>query len=496
MSTVYNLNGVTITEYNTPQAYGGVADGVTNCSSAIESLLSANEGGTIYFPEGVYAISRPIKTYPYYDKGVNIILHPSAVIIPIAEMEYMLDIGGLIQNVKVGRGKKIISGGRLETNDGLVTGAAIHINTEAADIDLSEMTILTTGCHGIVLGEQGVSGSTDAYLHNLYIRHGNEANINSGILFYSDDNNVSDCRVYYYGVNMNCQKSAIFNDIHTLANGVYDADQVSLLASADVFLTNYYADSEDTFIRVPTGKSPIIHICNGNYFSYKNNNIVLFDITSSTKIKVNGLNVTCRANTEYIGIKTSYTALADVLNPDNFDINGLSIKYPQYMKNGDPLKGMRTNKKDTSFYPSVLTSDTWYLLGALAVNDTNNHNLKIVSNNGFTEIPLTVKCTSGGVLSADIASGKIITTDSGVYQVGYNLNNSGFDNVSEYPLVNVYIKRVSGGNRTLFRFDLESNLMARISSSGDYSATLSNVSITPDIICSVDCNNETVSIES
>lgn len=494
MSTVYNLDGSVIAEYNTPQAYGGVADGVTDCSTAIESLLAANVGGTIYFPEGVYAISEPIKTYPYYDKGVNIIFHPSAIIKPIAEMEYLLDVGGLSQDVKVGRGKKVIRGGRFETDDGLVTVAAIHINTKATDVDLSDMTIMTTGCSGIILGEQGVSGSTDAYLHNLYVRHGNEANNNSGILFYSDDNNVSDCRVYYYGINMNCQKSAIFADIHTLANGINDADQVSILAAADVWMTNYYADSEDTFVRVPSGKSPCINMCNCNYFSYKNNDVVIFDVPSSAKIKVDGLNVTCRANTEYIGIKTPYSNFANIFNPVNFDIDGLAIKNPQYMKDGDPLKGMQANGKNTFFLPTSMTNSTWYKLGTIATNDTSSQVVELVSSAGKTEIPLSIRCSSSGVISADVASGKIITTDSGSYQIGYQLNNDGFNSASEYPLVDVYIKRVSGGNRTLYRFDMESNLMTRISPSGDHLARLLSLTVTPDIICTVDCDNESIAV--
>lgn len=496
MSTVYNIDGAIISEYNTPQAYEGVADGVTDCSTAIEALLAANIGGTVYFPEGVYAISRPIKTYPYYDKGVNIIFHQSATVIPLAEMEYMLDIGGLSQDTKIGRGKKIISGGRFETNNGLVTKAAIHINTKAADVDLSNMSILTTGCSGINIGEEGVAGSTDAYLHNLYIRHGNVANLNSGIIFYADDNNVSDCRVYYYGINLNCQKSVTFCDIHTLANGVEDAEQVSLLAAADVYMTNYYGDSEDVFVRAVSGKSPCIFMNNCMYFSYKANDVTLFDLTSASKLKVNGLSITCKANTEYTGIKIPYSAFEAVLNPSRFDVEGLLIKNPQYMRNGDPLKSMQTNNKNTFFLSTTLNTGTWYLVGALAVNDTNNHIIRIKSGNGFTDIPLSVKCTSAGVLSADIASGKIITTDSGVYQIGYKLTNSGFDSSSEYPLINVYIKRVSGGNRTLYRFDLESNLMAKISPNGDYLAALSSVSVTPDIICTIDCDNETVAIAS
>lgn len=496
MSTVYNIDGAVISEYNTPQAYGGVADGVTNCSTAIEALLAANIGGTVYFPEGVYAISRPIKTYPYYDKGVNIIFHNSATVIPIAEMEFMLDIGGLSQDANSSRGKKIITGGRFETNDGLVTGAAIHINTKAANVDLSNMTIMTTGCSGIIVGEEGVSGSTDAYLHNLYIRHGNEANVNSGILFYADDNNVSDCRVYYYGINLNCKKSVVFCDIHTLANGVANADQISLLAAADVYLTNYYADSEDTFIRVPTGKSPCLFLNTCMYFSYKSNNVVLFDLTEKSKLKVNGLSVTCRANTEYTGIKMPYSAIDSILSPSAFDIDGLQIKNPQYMKNGDPLKGMRTNDNNTSFYPTAMATGTWYLIGALAVNDTNSHSIKIRSDKGITEIPVSIKCTSAGTLSADTASGKIITTDGGIYQIGYKLINTGFDSASEYPLVNIYIKRVSGGNRTLYRLDMESNLMARISPNGEYTGTIASSTDTPDIICNVDCDSETVSVVS
>lgn len=377
-----------------------------------------------------------------------------------------------------------------------MTGAAIHINTKAADVDLSDMTIMTTGCSGIIVGEEGVSGSTDAYLHNLYIRHGNEANTNSGILFYADDNNVSDCRVYYYGVNLNCQKSAVFCDIHTLANGVANADQVSLLAAADVYLTNYYADSEDVFIRVPAGKSPCLFLNNCIYFSYKSNNVVLFDLTEASKMKVNGLSVTCRANTEYTGIKMPYSAIDSILSPSAFDIDGLKIQNPQYMKNGDPLKGMRTNTKNTAFYPTAIGTGTWYLVGAVTVNDTNNHCIRFKSDQGFVDIPLSVKCTSAGVISVDIASGKIITTDSGVYQIGYKLNNSGFDDNSEYPLVNVYIKRVSGGNRTLYGFSMESNLMARISPAGEYTAVLSGSTDTPDIICNVDCDAETVGIAS
>lgn len=494
MSTVYELNGTAIAEYNTPQAHGAVADGIMDCSTAIESLLADNVGGTVYFPEGVYAISRPIKTYPYYDKGVNIIFHQSATVIPLAEMEYMLDIGGLPQDTKIGRGKKIITGGRFETNNGLVTKAAIHINTKAADVDLSDMSILTTGCSGIIIGEEGVAGSTDAYLHNLYIRHGNVANLNSGIIFYADDNNVSDCRVYYYGINLNCQKSVTFCDMHTLANGVEDAEQVSLLAAADVYMTNYYGDSEDVFVRAVSGKSPCIFMNNCMYFSYKANDVTLFDLTSASKLKVNGLSITCKANTEYTGIKIPYSAFEAVLNPSRFDVEGLLIKNPQYMRSGDPLKSMQTNNKNTFFLPTVLNTGTWYLVGTLAINDTNNHSIKIKSENGFSEIPLSVQCTAQGVLSADVASGKIITTDSGMYQIGYKLINSGFDSASEYPLVNIYIKRASGGSRTLYKFDMESNLMTRISPNGDYLSVLSSTADTPDIVCTVDCDNSSVAI--
>lgn len=493
MQAVYDIAGAVIAELDTPQKYGAVADGVTDCSTAIANLISNNLGGTVYFPDGVYAISEPIETYPTFTNGVNIIFHPSARVIALSAVEFLLDVGSLTEASNTYRGKKIIQGGIFDATNGLVTSAAVRIN--AQNIDFGYATILTSGCNGVVVGTENTSASTDAYLHNLYIRHTSAANTNNGILIYANDNNVESCRVYYYGVNINCiGGSLLFTDIHTLANGVYDADQVSLLISRDVYLTNYYADSEDTFIRTRPNTSPRIYMANCIYYSYKTNDVTIFDIANTAKIKINGFDVTCKANTHYIGVKMPYSSFGSTINPACFDVNGLWINSPEIMQDGDPLKGMRTNNKNTLFLPSELTTGSWYKIGTIAVNDTNRHCISIASDQGIMEIPVTVNCSSAGIISANTASGKIISTDSGVYQLGYKLNNAGFDSASAYPLVDVYIKRVSGGSRTLYRFDMESNLMARISPSGDYLDALSSVSVTPDIICAVNCDNETVGI--
>lgn len=496
MNPLYTYGG-TFAGNDIPQKYGAVADGIADCSAAIAQLLAANVGGAVYFPEGIYGISEPIKTYPYYDKGVNITFHPNAKIVPLTTMEYLLDIGALTEDTVSARGKKIIRGGIFDAYNGLVTKAVIHIRRGVQNIDFSDATIFASGCDGILVGDSGGSSSTDSYLHDLYIRHAGVANSHSGILFYSNDNNIENCRVYYFGTNINCQTGGqFFTDIHTLANGTDTIEQVTLLAKGEIFLTNFYGDSEDVFIKAVSGSIPRLFMNNCNYYSYKDNDVVIFDIEEGAKIKANGLCVTCRANTEYTGVKLPYSSFKDVLNPANFDVNGLLLHNPQYLKDGDPLKGMRTNGKDTFFLPTSMTNGTWYRVGAIATNDTSSQVIELISSAGKTEIPLSVRCSSSGTLSADATSGKIITTDSGTYQIGYKLNNSGFDSASEYPLVDVYIKRLSGASRTLYCFGIKSNYMARISPSGEMNVALSSANMTPDIICTVDCDNGTVAVAS
>lgn len=490
MYKLYDYIGATV-DADTPQKYGALADGVHDCSSAIAQLITANVGGTIYFPEGVYGISEPIKTYPSYSKGVNIILHPSAKIIALSSVNYLLDIGSLSETGGTGRGKKVVQGGIFDANNGNVTNAAVRIN--AQNIDFSGATILTTGCNGVEVGESGVSKSTDAYLHNLFIMHGNVRNTDSGIILYANDNNVSSCRVYYYGVNLNSfGGSELFTDVHTLANGQGGADQVTLLTSSDVYLTNCYGDSEDTFIRTRSGTSPRIHLNNCIYYSYKTNDVVLFDISNTAKIKINGLDLTAK-NASYIGVKMPYSSFKDVLNPLCFDVEGLWINNPQYIRNGDPIKGLQTNGKDPFFLPTSMTNGTWYKVGSIAVNDTVSHVIRLITSGGKTEIPLSVRCSSGGTITVNVASGKVSTTDTGSYQIGVTLANSGFDSSTDYPIVDVYVKRSSGSSRTIYAFNMESNYMARVSPDAE-GVALSSASVTPDKTATINCDTGTLAV--
>ncbi len=50
----------TTTEYVTPQMFGAVADGETDDTEAVQSAL--NQGGVVYFPAGVYKVTRQLTT--------------------------------------------------------------------------------------------------------------------------------------------------------------------------------------------------------------------------------------------------------------------------------------------------------------------------------------------------------------------------------------------------------------------------------------------------
>ena len=60
--------------------HGVPADGKTDASEAIQKLIDNNPNRTIYFPDGIYLVSRPINTPADPQKSVQLVLSNYAVI--------------------------------------------------------------------------------------------------------------------------------------------------------------------------------------------------------------------------------------------------------------------------------------------------------------------------------------------------------------------------------------------------------------------------------
>lgn len=482
-----------LNDLDTPQKYGAKADGVSDDYAAIAAMIEANQGKTVYFPAGVYCVSQPIKTHAENSLFTNLLLNPSAVVRPSAVMEYLLDYGGIGDRTGTPV-KKYITGGMFDASNGKITSAVIHLDSHTSLVDLSNCDIKAKGCSGLLIGDPDNIVPTDANVHNLMIRSDAAENTKSGILLYGTDNNINNVRSYYFGINVDVMVGGQFlSDVHTLASGDGGSNQVAYhLHNADCYLSNCYGDSEETCFKMTGNNVSSLFLCNFFYYSYRANKTTVFDVESSARIKVSGMHVNCRAGNVHVGIKIPYNTFPNIINGLCFDVDGLIINGAQYMQDGDPLKGMQTNAKGICFLPTQLTNGSWYKVGSLAAVNTSSHVIELVSNGGRTEIPLSIHCASDGTMSADVASGRIVTTDSGVYQIGYKLQNSGFDSTQAYPLIGVYIKRTSGASRTLYGFNLWSNYMAQMSPSGGGLETLATASIVPDVVATVDCNDGTV----
>ena len=503
MSYVYDYQGLPLElngMFDTPQNYGAIGDGVADDITAIQAAIESNKGGTVFFPEGVYAISSPIKTYPSDDNFTNLLLHPNAVIVATGNIPYLLDIGGISETFTrySGSRKKFIAGGVYKADNGKVTSAAVHFDNQVYDVDFSNARIHTVNCAGIILGSAtGTQKSTDAYIHHLIIRHSPVSNTSAGIIVYSHDNSISDTRIYYNKIGIQFYGGSTYvNNIHTLANNLQN-DSISFdVHGTNVFFTNTYGDSENTFMKLSKNGSsvPEIMVNNCQYYSYRTIPVTYFDIADYARIKINGLYLHCRSGNTHVGLKFPYNSFNSQMKKDILDVNGLMIINAEYMRNGDPLKGMVSSDKQLVFSQasSAQTVGAWYHIGTFQTNDIAWKSFEFTCSGKTTAIPLNVLCSSSGVLSVDIGSGTVITDDTSTYEIGFSLNNSGFNANSNYPLIDVYLKVVSG-NSIIQNFLLKSHYAINISTPTARGTTeLQTASVTPSLVYTIDCNAGTI----
>lgn len=495
MQPIYNLIGKIVSELNTPQQYGAIADGVSNCSPAIKELITNNAGGTIYFPAGTYAIMEPIVTDSHVDNNVNMIFDPSAKIVPLKAMDYLLDYGGTVTNTQILKTRKVfICGATFDASDTKLNKAAVRIGSYVCNAVFCNCRILTKETDGLIVGETSHVVPTDAYIKDVLIRNSTSDNTNNGLVLNGTDNNIENARVYCYNTNILCNApTQFFNKIHTLANDNGN-DQVSMYLKSGVqaVLSTYYADSEETFIK--TEDNCFIIASNCYYYSYRDNLTTMFNVGSGTSIKLSGLYVRCKAGTnEHIGIIVPYNDLKIVADKSMYNVTGLVINGLQYMRPGDILKGMLSSDNSLTFADTTLALNTWYHVGTMAMDENIWKQFEFVCSGMQTIIPLDIKCSNSGVLSANLGSGKIQTNDDATYKVGFSLHNTGFDASIDYPRVDVYIQRTTGSTRVLEYFKVLSKCNIPISTiTCSSSSTLETASASPTITFSIDCTNKTI----
>ena len=193
------------------------ANGVTDVTEALQDLIDRNPNRTLYFPDGTYLISAPIKTSAKWNESVSFELSNFAVIKADPKKwlsdEAMIRLGGQ----KAG-GEPAMVGSNYYFAGGVVDGAGV---ADGISIDSGRETVVRdTSIKNTRIGlrvKHGVNGgSSDADIHDINI-YGNGKSHSVGILVEGLDNTFSNIRIGCVKIGVRVRSAGnMFRNIHPL----------------------------------------------------------------------------------------------------------------------------------------------------------------------------------------------------------------------------------------------------------------------------------------
>ena len=192
------------------------ADGKKDVSDAIQKIIDTNPNRTIYFPDGVYLISKPILTPADPRKSVSLSLSNYAIIRATDDWsseEAMIRLGGKdpFNTITIPGSNYYLEGGIID-GKGIAKGVSIDSGRETA-IRQTSIKNVTIGIH---IKHGANSGSSDSDINNVNIV-GNFKPDCTGVLIEGFDNTLSNMRIggVHVGVRLKSGGNSLKN-IHPL----------------------------------------------------------------------------------------------------------------------------------------------------------------------------------------------------------------------------------------------------------------------------------------
>lgn len=272
----------------------GVKNDGSDCTVALQALISANPNRTLYFPSGDYGISATIKTSPLIDEVTSMVFDSNAKVI----------------NLGINDGSPMFSFGTLKTpndfqgiNSSYVFGGVFdckNFNCDGIEIDrcfdltLYNVTVNKCKNTSFKIGKD-TAHTGDASLINCRA-HGTPSSNGIAIELNSTDNQVIGFNSSWtaYGVVVN-SGGQMLTDIHPvyfhLDDAFYDSEHsaIKINSYAGVLLDNIYADNYPVgiYFNESNDTAKRVNIKNVNHFWYSNVNVPI----CCYKIKGNSDNV-------------------------------------------------------------------------------------------------------------------------------------------------------------------------------------------------------------
>ena len=203
------------------------ADGKRDVSDAIQKIIDENPNSTIYFPDGVYLISKPILTPAEPTKSVALELSNYAVIKAAegwAHDEAMIRLGGkdAANNIRTPGSNYYLEGGIID-GSGVAKGISIDSGRETVIRNTSIKSVVV----GIHVKHGANSGSSDSDIFGVNIV-GNNTPESIGVLVEGYDNTFTNMRIggVHFGFKIRSQANMLRN-IHPLYYGSNNSYETS-----------------------------------------------------------------------------------------------------------------------------------------------------------------------------------------------------------------------------------------------------------------------------
>lgn len=186
-------------EYLVVTEHGVPSDGKTDCSTAIEKLIAENPNRTLFFPDGTYLISRPVRTPAEPTLSVHLVLANYAVVKAMENWQpgnALIELGAIEEanDITTNGSNYGLYGGIIDGSD-IANGVSIDggRETRVENVSIKHTQI------GLHIKHGANSGSSDADINNVNIVGNNKPN-SIGVLVEGYDNTLSNMRIY--GVNI------------------------------------------------------------------------------------------------------------------------------------------------------------------------------------------------------------------------------------------------------------------------------------------------------
>lgn len=256
------------------------ADGKTDVSDAIQRLIDANPNRTIYFPDGVYLLGKPVMTPADPRRSVDLQLANYAVLKAAdnwSSSEAMVRLGAIhpANDIRTDGSNYTLTGGIIDGNN-VASAVSIDGGRETAirNVSIKHARI------GIHIKPGANSGSSDADIHSVNIT-GNKTRESIGVLVEGYDNTLTNMRIADMETGILVKSGGnILRNIHPLFTGPWEHFESSCgfadASSGNNWYDFCYADNFATAFLTAGDISNIYDNCFAYWYSPRGKKHVLF----------------------------------------------------------------------------------------------------------------------------------------------------------------------------------------------------------------------------